>query len=1072
MKNGFLRKLTAILLVLCQLIAAGALAESEISGEASGVVENPVIASRGSDRGEAPVEESKMIGGEASGIIERPLPDMASRSGAVSGEKSLDEASGTEPAGTEDALVPEIPGSPEDGEMPFFGTDMIGGEASEVVVRTEPVGYEPPEWTPAELDARILAVTRDGEIQAEAVGEGLSFTEAPLPTKADIVFIIDSTGSMSDEIQNVKNNLNSFTQTLDENGVDFAIAIIEYKDATIPSEAGSTRVLTGEGGKQWFTSAEEVAEVLSRIVVDGGGDYPETMIDAFGCALEDLEYRDDASKFAVVLTDADTKDYNNYGIDGMDGLIDELKDTGINTSVISLNSLEDEYHDLYTETDGIFCDIRGNFADELAVLAEHVKEVTRPVTIQAVSSTSGWNPTEVTWTLTVRVASTDAERTAHNVTLSLNVPSVFTVEGAQTQSLGDLGPGAVRTVTWNVRIPVMTNDRTYTWFAQAASEDFAVGVVCQARDTFQVVGNGITDYNWHFGEDNYSFINSSSAFSYNPYYIADEDLKSFLDQLSNTEVNRVADWYAVDGTVRSLENNRLDTWGGSCYGMSLSADLFKVGLMDPADYGADTTYGFAHLNPSEDSLLESMINIYHISQATDIAVDSSVLEGVGDPGFAGVIDDMWTKAGNIGTAGSAEQPYLVRLRHDDTDPGKSYGHAVVCYGSEEGDWEVDGIRYHRRLLIADPNETGTSYIYIADDSSSAYYDANPEYNGFGYRNASLSELNTYDYGDTAANRDFEVSANETTDLVLTSGGTRVVIIAGQMVLAGDAPVTSYTSEDGVADGGSSSGKTLYMLDGDKDVTIEPYEEGGSINSLFTFGDYSTTLDGTVDSMTLSRDGDISVSGAKGNISLDLAANDSDFDFINIAGNANGDVQVTLRDNALEISGNLKDYTVTNRKLGGTGSALDINGVDRVRLVIEDGELTGYADLDGDGTYETPLNRIGAETPAADPEPAGSEAPAAPAAAPETADSSDNRSASVRKILVWRMGSEKGLRFEEIRMNSHPDVYVEETLLAADLDYIADNGILELLPEYLNTLAAGEYRLTTDNVDLAIFRLIP
>ena len=48
----------------------------------------------------------------------------------------------------------------------------------------------------------------------------------------DLAFVIDTTGSMSSAIRNVKNNITTFATYLEEKGVSLRVAIIEYRDIT------------------------------------------------------------------------------------------------------------------------------------------------------------------------------------------------------------------------------------------------------------------------------------------------------------------------------------------------------------------------------------------------------------------------------------------------------------------------------------------------------------------------------------------------------------------------------------------------------------------------------------------------------------------------------------------------------------------------------------------------------------------------------------------------------------------------------------------------------------------------
>ena len=198
--------------------------------------------------------------------------------------------------------------------------------------------------------------------------------------KADVVFAIDSTGSMSDEIRNVVKNLNSFTQYLEDRDVDIRIAIIDYKDITYSGERDST-VLHLKDYSPWYYTADDAAAVLSSLRVDGGGDGPETAVDALGCLLsDDIMFRSDAHKFAVLLTDYSYKNNNDYGYESMSEVVEELVDEKIYTSVITTSSFKSTYADLFEKTGGIYGDIYGDFGSILKELAERIFGITTKVT--------------------------------------------------------------------------------------------------------------------------------------------------------------------------------------------------------------------------------------------------------------------------------------------------------------------------------------------------------------------------------------------------------------------------------------------------------------------------------------------------------------------------------------------------------------------------------------------------------------------------------------------------------------------------------------------------------------------
>ncbi len=188
--------------------------------------------------------------------------------------------------------------------------------------------------------------------------------------KVDIAFLIDATGSMSDEINRTKDNITTLSEALVNRGLNVRFSVIEYRDIT----EGEATILHTYHGSNWYSSSEGVIDALSDIEVSGGGDDDETVMDALGMAASSaMKWRSGASKFLFVLTDAEYKTDNNYGYDDMSDVIADLIRQKIAASVITLPSNQSAYFDLYKKTGGIYASINSsNFATEMQKLAESV----------------------------------------------------------------------------------------------------------------------------------------------------------------------------------------------------------------------------------------------------------------------------------------------------------------------------------------------------------------------------------------------------------------------------------------------------------------------------------------------------------------------------------------------------------------------------------------------------------------------------------------------------------------------------------------------------------------------------
>lgn len=114
----------------------------------------------------------------------------------------------------------------------------------------------------------------------------------------DVVFLIDSTGSMYGRIEAIKAFAVEMADTIKVHRG--RVDLVEYKDA------GDTVTARIHSGFQEDTT--EFTTNLSTITASGGGDRPEAALHALMTAFNGLEWRNGATKAAVILTDADYHD--------------------------------------------------------------------------------------------------------------------------------------------------------------------------------------------------------------------------------------------------------------------------------------------------------------------------------------------------------------------------------------------------------------------------------------------------------------------------------------------------------------------------------------------------------------------------------------------------------------------------------------------------------------------------------------------------------------------------------------------------------------------------------------------
>ena len=199
---------------------------------------------------------------------------------------------------------------------------------------------------------------------------------ATVQKKAELVFVIDSTGSMSGAIKNVKTGITSFVNSLETQGVNLRIGIVEYRD--IEEDGMDSTIIHELNHSLWMNSTSEMVEVLNGISAGGGGDDPETVIDGLGYLVdgETIPWSSDSYKFAVVLTDSGYKIANRHGFNSLQEVADALLTAGITTSVVTEESEFSTYDALPDTTGGIKADISSDFSTVLADLANQILGLT------------------------------------------------------------------------------------------------------------------------------------------------------------------------------------------------------------------------------------------------------------------------------------------------------------------------------------------------------------------------------------------------------------------------------------------------------------------------------------------------------------------------------------------------------------------------------------------------------------------------------------------------------------------------------------------------------------------------
>lgn len=177
--------------------------------------------------------------------------------------------------------------------------------------------------------------------------------------KAEIVFVIDNTGSMGGMVNNVKENLSAFSNALTD--CDVRYGVVEFGDTAREVKPYS-----------FVSSAEEIKDQLGKIVCSGGGDINEAALDGI---MESLRFPFRSKvKEIVLVTDAPFHDKNGDGLSTYTAsdVANALKKCGARLSVVTTSANMDKYaSELAT---GNVLNINIDFYKSLTVLAEEISD--------------------------------------------------------------------------------------------------------------------------------------------------------------------------------------------------------------------------------------------------------------------------------------------------------------------------------------------------------------------------------------------------------------------------------------------------------------------------------------------------------------------------------------------------------------------------------------------------------------------------------------------------------------------------------------------------------------------------
>ena len=461
------------------------------------------------------------------------------------------------------------------------------------------------------------------------------------------------------------------------------------------------------------------------------------------------------------------------------------------------------------------------------------------------------------------------------------------------------------------------------------------------------------------GQDNFDFRNMYIDF-FNSTTIG-STLKNAVNSeyvISDNYFNLLTK--GMSNTVWSYLNDvRHSHWGGSCYGMSAAASLFKTGKLTPSYYTKNAQVANDLDTPAFNKNVRDIINFYQLSSSLpDIQnyYDTYFLNG---KNRASLLKKLVTEAQKVKSGGMPVVVSYAYLSNDVDSNGVRIenGHAILAYDVVNGSIKFGNASYAYKISILDPNYKEPKYMYV----NSAFSDW--DYEGL-YEDGDIKKPYVY----SGKKEIFGVfSSEKTIELINPETGKSNINYKNF--------VSNYAYD-------SLGFSNVYLLDGTGVGLKKTYNCVGTTNSIipdkslykFMAKDakksissylllkncYAVVIADNCKYFTVTNSGNADFSADNASCNLQLTYNKKipgldTFEF-EIAGNKVSKYTVTATNNGLLISGNnLKNTTVTANNRTEIDELTFKTKNNSVLIRDIDADTVGaFVDENSDGVYETQI----------------------------------------------------------------------------------------------------------------------
>ena len=424
--------------------------------------------------------------------------------------------------------------------------------------------------------------------------------------------------------------------------------------------------------------------------------------------------------------------------------------------------------------------------------------------------------------ITAIITNTSFDSIAKNVKAKIKIPDSLELNSNDTieKSLGNINCVSSRenvaTVKWKLNVPVLESDKNYQYSIVVGADN----VVALEKFQTMSISNNRIDHTFNRNDDMWGFSHGEVG----SYQINQEHLEYLLKGVGESEN------IFLQNTVEEIQKSN---WGGSCFGLSKAALLFKLDKLTPEVWSSTKQKTLNKLTVEE---TRSLINYYYFTQYTSFWRDAKVFFNEKHPDLKERISELINTTRKVKTGGT---PVLFGFswKENIDDKEKTTGHAIVAYDVETSDsnnkgnpWIIDGIEYTTRIVTYDVNtQEGVqgkynqkavedAYIYITenkDDWTIPRYIYSPRYDKtFNY---AINDINILDK-QNIENRGYVADEEKNKYAYLTAESNRANLIAE----------ISNETQKSVVKGDVISGNlpiwTIYeqMSDSDETSTIPTY----------------------------------------------------------------------------------------------------------------------------------------------------------------------------------------------------------------------------------------------------------